>query len=181
MSGFPTETHPLQPPGFMQCVINCMRAILIHRMTYQPQAFLKYYSLVTEKRLFLSSDDEAINRMWDGIRRESDLTDFVIELTSEFLIKASDYLPLQKNQTTREGHIASLIAELVALVGAGTTLIASEGSSIEEDLLKIVGSDNIPRKLKDNPWLLCLRIAQLCDIEDEVSARNLMKPPETKQ
>lgn len=98
-------------------------------------------------RFLVSFNQNQLSAIWNGIRLDSTLTDFVLDTTREFLLRCFD------DKYTYQ----QLCTEIASSIG----YIASVGTAIDKDLIGNVAIESqVKEALLSNPWLTLLYICE---------------------
>lgn len=94
--------------------------------------------LVAEMRLYLHSSQEQVSLLWDKIREDEDVFDFVVKSTLELSMRCD------------------MIA-LTRTVSASYCSLRQVHSAVDDDVLnELPATDSYDKILKANPWLVFL-------------------------
>lgn len=122
---------------------------IIERRTINVEPAIKddFIKIVFSIRYLISLNRGMIESIWSGIRINEKLTDFVLDSTREFLMRAFN------DEYTYE--------KLCIDIANSHDTIAANGSLIDTDILSCISVKNESMKnLAANPWLVLLLICE---------------------
>lgn len=165
MDSFPAALEP------NLAMLVRLREILVNRSKYKPQVLVKYLTLIAEKRLYTAHHDEIkLGQIWDAIRTDLDLTDFVIELTREFFFRCRDLVPDGDSQTLLSQSLSDIVGMFV-----------DEKSIIDKDTLELLAEDKAQAVYQANPWFAVMLLVPMCRIEEGIDpAGVLLESPKSE-
>lgn len=162
-----TTTTPLVTLEVFPTILERLRGILMDAVQQKPKILGAYLLIVSTQRWYTSHNESSMTRLWDQIRQEPPLTDFVIETARELALKCGSLLD---RDTSFENYLAEELADSL-------DMFASEKSVIDTDVLQQVSPENCEDLLKGNIWFMVMEMASMCGIVEAVRAYTESLPP----
>jgi hypothetical protein len=140
-------------------MLDRLREILLNRARYKREALIQYMLLITGKKLFIAHDSHTLEALWDSIRKDDEMSGFVVELTREFHLRCRDLVT--------EGQFSVWLASRLE---ESLGVFISDDSTIDSDTLEQFQIDKLYEALLGNPWFMVMQLAVMCRVEEAIDA-----------
>jgi hypothetical protein len=162
---------PFQHVEPMAEAISRLRALLTYRMKFRRKGFLVFAAMISEKRLWLAHEQDTLAKIWDTIRADSELLDFVVELTRQFFLQTRDLSVWTKEygSDSFNGYLAEALLESL-------TQFVGQASMIDSDTLQLINEAKLETYL-ENPWFMVIQLVDVSCYEDIIMPNGIPDAP----